>query len=107
MIVVTGRIRTTPERSAQLVELAQAMCRASRGDDGCIGYRFYADTEQADHFVFIEEWRDDAALQAHFAQPHTATFMGSINALTECPPDALFHTVSSTRRLGRGGLVDA
>ncbi|HEX9482358.1 MAG TPA: antibiotic biosynthesis monooxygenase, partial [Solirubrobacteraceae bacterium] len=41
-------------------------------DDGCIGYRFYADLEQPDRYIFIEEWRDDEALQSHFTRPHTA-----------------------------------
>ena len=106
MIVVIGRVRTTPDRRGALVGVARTMCAASRGDDGCLGYRFYADTEQPDHFVFVEEWADDVALQAHFARPHTTTFMAAIADLVDGPADVSFHTVASTRRLGRKGLVD-
>ena len=82
------------------------MCEASRGDEGCLGYRFYEDTEQPHHFLFLEEWESDDALQAHFAQPHTAAFMAAIGGLMVGPPDATFHTVERTRRLGRRGLTD-
>jgi quinol monooxygenase YgiN len=107
MIVVVGRVHTTPDHRDELLDVARAMCAASRGDDGCLGYRCSEDTEQPDHFVFVEEWEDDAALQAHFAQPHTATFMGSITRLLDGPTDVSFHTIASTRRLGRDGLTEA
>ena len=107
MIVVTARVRTSADKADALVAHTQVMCRASREELGCIGYRFYADTEQPLHYVIVEEWRDDAALQKHFTEPHTAMFMAGIPDLIEGPADALFHTVASTRRLGPAGLEDA
>jgi quinol monooxygenase YgiN len=82
------------------------MCSASRGDEGCIGYRFYEDLEQPERYVILEEWRDDEALQIHFAQPHTAKFMGALAPMLVEPADALFHTTASTRVLDPAkGLV--
>lgn len=108
MIVVTGRARVPAANRERFLELAADMCRRSREDDGCIGYRCYADLEQDEHYVFIEEWVDDDALQRHFAQPHTSAFMAELPGLLAGQPDALFHTVSSTRRLEPGrGLVPA
>ena len=107
MIVVTGRVQIPAELREQFLAIATEMCSASRADDGCIGYRFYADLEQPDRYVFIEEWRDDEALQSHFTQPHTARFMGALVPMLGEPADALFHTVALSRRLDpRRGLVD-
>ena len=106
MIVVTGRVQIPAEHRGQFVELATQMCRSSREEEGCAGYRVYADLEQADRYVFVEEWADDAALQKHFAEGHTREFMAGLTGLVEGPPDALFHTVASSRRLEPGrGLV--
>ena len=106
MIVVTGRVQIPEERRARFLEVARRMCAASRGDAGCIGYRVYEDAEQPGRFVFVEEWRDDEALQAHFGQPHTGRFMGELPDLLGEPPDALFHTVAVSRRLDPArGLV--
>jgi quinol monooxygenase YgiN len=108
MIVVTGRLQVPAEKRERFVEVASAMCSASRGDEGCIGYRFYADLEQPDRYVILEEWADDAALQAHFTQPHTSAFMLALPELLGSAPDALFHTVEGTRVLDPGrGLVPA
>jgi len=107
MIVVTGRVHVPAEHRAAFAAVATAMCAASREEDGCRGYRVYADLEQDGRYVFVEEWADDAALQHHFAQPHTATFMGALPALLGEAPDVLFHEVAGTRRLELGrGLVD-
>ena len=105
VIVVTGKVEASPENRDELVEVARVMCEASRGDTGCLGYRFYEDTERPGHFVFLEEWEDDAALQSHFAQPHTGTFMGKLLELIS-GSDAAFHTVASTRVLGARGLEE-
>ena len=107
MIVVTGRVLIGAQHRERFLEIATAMCRASRGDDGCLGYRVYEDAEQPGRFVFIEEWRDDEALQAHFRRAHTGAFMGELPGLLGEPPDALFHTVAATRRLDPSrGLLD-
>ena len=82
------------------------MCSSSRADDGCLGYRVYADLEQPERYVFIEEWADDEALQSHFRQPHTGSFMSAPRRLLGEPADALFHTTAVSRRLDPArGLV--
>jgi quinol monooxygenase YgiN len=106
MIVVTGRVRIAPENRERFKAVATEMCSRSREEAACRGYRVYADLEQEDRYVFVEEWADDDALQRHFAQPHTATFMGGLIPLLAEPADAVFHTVESSRRLDpERGLV--
>ena len=41
------------------------MCRASRGDDGCLGYRFYEDAEQPGRFVFIDRVKHNPSFLKH------------------------------------------
>src|ERR1700743_195207 len=106
MIVVTGHVRAPAEQRERFLEIATEMCSASREDDGCIGYRVYEDLEQPSRYVFIEEWRDDDALQAHLRQPPPPSFMGWLVGRLGEPPDAPFHTVASTRVLDPArGLV--
>ena len=106
MLVVTGRVQVPAERRDRFIEVATTMCAASRAEPGCSGYRVYADLEQPDRYVFVEEWEDEAALQLHFTQPHTGSFMSALGALLGEPADALFHEVASTRRLDPAqGLV--
>ena len=106
VIIVTGRARVPAEHRSRFVEVATEMCTRSRADEGCGGYRVYADLEQPDRYVFVEEWADEDSLQRHFAQPHTGVFMRELAELLDGPADVVFHTTSSARRLDpRRGLV--
>ena len=103
MIVVVGRVRTDGERRDELVRVGQRVAAASREESGCLGYRLYADTEQPDHYVFVEEWQDLDALRAHFATLHIAEFMRAVPGLIEGLPDVSFHVVERTLGLGDFG----
>jgi quinol monooxygenase YgiN len=105
MIVVTGRVHVPAEHRERFTAIATEMCASSREEPGCHGYRVYADLEQPDRYVFVEEWADEEAIQVHFAQPHTGSFMSALPELMGEPPDALFHDVSTTRVLSSRGLV--
>jgi len=69
------------DRRSELVEQLIELEQASRADAGCITYRVFQDSDQADRFVLVEEWTDQAALEAHNAQPHVAHFTASAGAL--------------------------
>ena len=106
MILVTGRVQVPDEHRERFIEVATEMCSRSREEDGCGGYRVYADLEQPERYIFIEEWSDDDALQRHFVQAHTGAFMSDLRVLLGGPADAVFHTTASSRRLVPGrGLV--
>jgi quinol monooxygenase YgiN len=106
MIVVTGRMRIAPENRERFAEVSTEMCRRSREEPGCHGYRVYADLEQDGRYVIVEEWADEQALQSHFSEPYTSEFLAGLLPLLDEPADALFHTVASTRRLDpERGLV--
>jgi quinol monooxygenase YgiN len=99
MIVVVGRVRTDTDKREALLEIGQTLAAASRAEAGCIDYRLYQDTENSDHFVFVEEWESEEALQQHFGTAHIAQFMRAVPAALVAPPDVKFHEVASTRDL--------
>ncbi len=103
MIVVVGRVNSDADRRIGLIDAAQALARASRQEEGCLGYRFYEDTEGEHEFVFVEEWKDEEALQRHFRTPHIAEFMRSVPATLITPPDVQFHTIAGSRDISEVG----
>jgi len=99
MIVVVGRVRTDADKREALVRVGQDVAAASRAEAGCIGYRLYEDTETENHFLFVEEWESNEALQLHFATSHIRDFMRAIPATLVAPPEVKFHTVASSMDL--------
>ena len=43
-----------------------------RREEGCLGYDYYLDTEDADRLLLVERWESRAAQQLHLRQPHMA-----------------------------------
>lgn len=78
MIVITGEIELHPEDAWPAMSAVLAMMEASSKEDGCIVYRFYSDLLNPRRLRLYEEWRDQAALDAHFASPHMAVFQKAI-----------------------------
>ncbi len=83
MIHVIAIITAKPGLREKVLEIARANIAAVRAEDGCIEYNLATDAEGlgsfqtqfgADTFVFIEKWRDTAALKAHAAAPHMAAY---------------------------------
>jgi quinol monooxygenase YgiN len=97
MIVAIGRIRTDEARRDEAIRVGQALVTASREDEGCISYTLYANTEDPNELVFLEQWESDEALKKHFRAPHIADFMRAVPQVLVGAPDVKFHTVESTR----------
>ena len=98
MIVIAGRVRIKPGLRAEALALAREIATRSQAEDGCLSYRFYADLDDPDTFLVFEEWRDEAALAAHFKTPHLLAFRQHLPRLLAAPPDIVKYIVSSTGR---------
>ncbi len=93
MLIVLGTARALPGRREDLVAAAADIAAATRGDDGCLSYGFYAALDDADTIVSIETWRDQVALDAHMSHPHTQQFIARVGDLLDGTPRMAFHHV--------------
>lgn len=78
MIIVTGHARMKPGALKALREEMDAMVTASRAEEGCIGYSYGIDTMDPDRMLVLEYWKDEAALQAHGAEPHMKAWRAAL-----------------------------
>ena len=77
MIIVTGSVTANPGQVEALLEASLAHVHRSRTEDGCISHAVRIDSEDPMKLVFFEEWRDMAALQAHFVTPGIAELLAA------------------------------
>ena len=78
MIVITGSVTATPDTIDLLRAEGLAHSRRSRQEDGCLSHRLFQDAEEPLRLFFYEEWRDMAAVEAHFAHADTPRVLGVI-----------------------------
>jgi quinol monooxygenase YgiN len=90
-------------------ELAAVLAEAERdaaGADGCVRYAFATTVADPDHVLLVSEWRDQAALDAHYASAAFERFQFALNGLLTRPSELTIHTVSSSARPLPSGPMD-
>jgi|FLOH01.1.fsa_nt_gi quinol monooxygenase YgiN len=70
MHIIVAELEAVPERRAELMQLLTGMLAPSRAEPGCVSYRYFIDSENANIVHFFELWQDQAAIDFHFATPH-------------------------------------
>ncbi len=81
MIVVTGSITARSDSFDAILAESLAHVARSRAEDGCISHAVHVDFENPLRLFFYEEWRDMAALKAHFAVPGSQKFITAVRGL--------------------------
>lgn len=100
MIIVIARLQTDDDKRDALIAAGQKLAAASREEEGCLNYRLHEDTEQRNHFVFVEEWESQEILGAHAKTPHIAEFMREAPSFLVAAPDIKAHTVAGATGFG-------
>lgn len=74
MISFTVRLTFRPEDRGEIAEVLRELTLASRQEPGCVNY--VAHTVESDHdtIVIYEQYRDEAAVEAHRASSHFAKY---------------------------------
>jgi quinol monooxygenase YgiN len=87
--------------SGRRQELRAVLAGAERdaaGQPGCVRYSFAATVADPDHFLLLSEWRDQAALDAHYASTAFANFQFSLGGLLARPSQMTLYSVSGSAR---------
>jgi quinol monooxygenase YgiN len=96
-VLVTGSIQARPERIDELLALSLEHVRRSRGEPGCLSHAVHRDVEDPLRLVFVEEWADRAALQAHFAVPASRAFVKAAAGCASSAPALSLYEVDALR----------
>ena len=91
MVIVTGSVVVRPDALEEAVALALEHVRRSRTEPGCLLHSVHHDVEDPNRLVFLEQWADRAALDAHFAVPASLDFVTRLSALAVEPPSMAIH----------------
>ncbi len=67
---VVATLKARPEKTGELRALLTGLIARTRGEGGCLSYELLQNRENPAEFTFVEEWTDDAALDAHFETDH-------------------------------------
>jgi quinol monooxygenase YgiN len=74
MITFTVRMRFSPEDHDEIEHILRELTAASRQEPGCVTYVPHFVDGNADTVVIYEQYKDEAAAEAHRATPHFAQY---------------------------------
>ena len=101
MIIVQGWVRLAS--AAQVEQFRDAavtmMTATTTAEPGCLAYAFAVDLGDPALLHVVERWTDDAALAAHFASPHMATFNAALAGAQMIGADVRAYAAEEVRTL--------
>lgn len=71
-LLIVGVFRIPPANVSAALPIMTQMIEASRAEPGCLEYTYAEDVQKRGLIHVREIWRDEAALQHHFASSHIA-----------------------------------
>jgi quinol monooxygenase YgiN len=105
IVAVADLVGISGRRHELLAALAGAE-REAADQPGCVRYAFAELIAEPDHFVLVSEWRDQAAMDAHYASPGFVSFQSSLNGLLARPSEMTVYSVSRSVRPLASGPMD-
>jgi quinol monooxygenase YgiN len=66
-VMICGVLRVKPDRQDDVEKILGGLMRATHQEDGCERYAFFRVKGDPTKYVFVERWRDQAAVDGHLA----------------------------------------
>jgi quinol monooxygenase YgiN len=85
--MILARVYIKPGSEELFIEAAKSIIEKSNSEEGCLGYMLYQNPYEKTSFIFVEKWKNQAAIDFHFATEHFKEFGASIADLTAKPTE--------------------
>ena len=94
-MMIVAKLSVKPEKIKDFTAAAKEIIEKSNKEPGCLSYQLYQNPYDASKFVFVEEYKNQAAVDSHFATEHFKAFGPKIGDLVTGPADIKVITVAS------------
>jgi len=93
-MMIIAKLKVKPEKVKAFTEAAKEMIENSNKEAGCKSYQLYQDPYDNSRFVFVEEYKNQAAVDAHFASDYFKAFGPKMGELVAEPAKIKIVTVA-------------
>jgi len=84
-MMIVAKVFVKPDKIKDFVEAAKEMIEKSNLESGCSFYQLYQDPYENTKFVFVEQYDNQAAVDAHFASDYFKGFGPKVTDLVSEP----------------------
>ena len=93
-MMIIAKLKVKADKIKAFTEAAKEMIENSNKEAGCISYQLYQDPYDNTRFVFVEEYKNQAAVDAHFASDYFKAFGPKVGDLVAEPGKIKIVTVA-------------
>lgn len=90
MIKIVAKNPVKQENKAKFIETVKELIEKSRAEEGCISYNLYESLD-GKYLTFIEEWKDEKAIETHNNSDHFKSIVPKIRELTDGEMDTVLY----------------
>lgn len=95
LCALIGTVVTKDETREELRGILADRVAPTRAEAACVNYDFHVDAKDPNVFVFYENWKSRADLDAHLKTPHLQPLFGRLEQLLARPVEMRFLTMIS------------
>jgi quinol monooxygenase YgiN len=93
-MMIVAKLKVKTDKVKAFTEAAKEIIEKSNKEAGCKSYQLYQDPYDNTRFVFVEEYKNQAAVDAHFASDYFKAFGPKIGDLVAEPAKIKIVTVA-------------
>lgn len=97
--VISAQAFIKPDRIGAFLAAANEVIEKSRAEAGNISYSLYQAPQDSTQFLFFEEWKNQAAVDTHFATEHFQNFGGVLNDCSSAPAVITIYDSTAEKKL--------
>lgn len=86
IILVIANLNVREESVSSTIAVMRDLAAASRREPGCVRYEVLQHAVLPSQFVAVEEWRGEAAVDAHLKSGHFKAALAQLEPLLTGPP---------------------
>jgi quinol monooxygenase YgiN len=90
LLTIVARIKAKPGMEERMRQDLLSVIAPTREEAGCITFDLLIDKNDPSIFVLYENWKDQAALDAHFQQPYVKQVMKAYEETSAEPLSVLW-----------------
>lgn len=84
-MMITARLSVKPEKVKDFLAVAKEMVDSSNKETGCKSYQLFQDPYDNSGFIFVESYKNQTAVEAHFASDYFKAFGPKITDMVQGP----------------------
>jgi quinol monooxygenase YgiN len=93
-MMIVAKVTIKPEKIKDFIAVGKEMVEKSNKESGCKSYQLYQDPFNSNKFVFVEEYKNQAAIDSHFATDYFKAFGPKVKDLVAEPTKIKIITVA-------------